>query len=223
MRLLPCDRTCVGRTLSRTLLCASALLSGACSGSDASRDTATAGEHASDSVGNARPSDSAAAESTTVPNAPTATALLALDGEGLRVVNSATGSTRAIGYGTPAADVLSAVTAMLGTPTDRGTNAECGAGAVDFVTFPGGLQLVLQRDRFVGWTARPNGDQPLRTMSNIGLGSTRAELEAVYAANIARSTIGMEFMAGGLQGVLESDAPTGRITDLWSGVACVMR
>jgi len=138
-------------------------------------------------------------------------------------VNSATGSTRAVSYGTPAADALNAVTAMLGTPTDRGVNAECGAGAVDFVTFPGGLQLVLQGDRFVGWTARPNGEQPLRTMSNIGLGSTRAELEAVYAANIARSTIGVEFMAGGLQGVLESDAPTARITDLWSGVSCVMR
>ncbi len=208
MRLVPMAGVC-------------ALLSSmsACGTADVPRDSTVTG----DSVALAATRESSVRDSPSAVPQPGDRALLALDGEGLRFVNSATGSTRAISYGTPAADALNAVTALLGAPTDRGTNAECGAGAVDFVTFHGGLQLVLQRDRFVGWTARPNGEQPLRTMSNIGLGSTRTELEAVYAANIARSTVGVEFMAGGLQGVLESDAPTARITDLWSGVSCVMR
>lgn len=162
-------------------------------------------------------------ESVEPPPPPVGRTLIALDGEGLRLVNSESGSTRALSYGTPESAAIEAVTAALGAPTDRGTNSECGAGPVDFVTFPGGVQLVLQRNQFVGWTARPNGEQPLRTMSNVGLGSTRADLESAYSATVSRSTIGVEFMAGGLQGVLESEAPTARITDMWSGVSCVMR
>ena len=41
--------------------------------------------------------------------------------------------------------------------------------------------------------------------------------------NLERSALGIEFMAGGLQGILESEAPTARISDLWSGVNGVAR
>ncbi len=210
-------------TIKQALLCAVMIALVACSTSDAPADSVTAdGTDTAGAVGTATTVDSATTDSlTSTPQAPAA--LLALDGEGLRVVNAQTGATRAISYGTPGTDAVNVVTALLGGPTDRGANSECGAGPVEFVTFPGGLQLVLQDGLFVGWTARPNDGLPLRTMSNIGLGSTRAELESVYLATISRTTIGVEFMAGGLQGVLESDAPTARITDLWSGVSCVFR
>ncbi len=96
-------------------------------------------------------------------------------------------------------------------------------GPLDFVSFGDELMIAIQNERFLGWTVRRGGAVTMRTMSNIGLGSTRAELQAAYNAEIARSTLGIEFMAGGLQGILASDAPTAPITDLWAGASCVAR
>lgn len=62
-----------------------------------------------------------------------------------------------------------------------------------------------------------------RCASGIALGSTRAELERSYATTIATTTIGVEFSAGGLQGVLASGAVQARITDLWAGTNCIAR
>ncbi len=165
---------------------------------------------------------SIAPDSATDSAPPMARALLALAGDGLMLVNSESGSTRAISFGMPASSAIDMLTAVAGAVVERGTNEECGAGPVEYVSFNNGLQIVLQKDQFLGWTVRAR-DDTLRTMSNVGLGSTRAELEAVYAAEIAPSTLGMEFMAGGLQGILESSAASAKITDLWAGVACVAR
>jgi hypothetical protein len=60
-------------------------------------------------------------------------------------------------------------------------------------------------------------------MSGIGVGSTRAELEDVYAATIEPTSLGVEFMAGGLQGVLENAEKKGKIVALWAGASCVAR
>lgn len=87
---------------------------------------------------------------------------LALDGEGLRFVNSGTGSASALSYGVPTTRAIEAVSTVLGPVTERDRNLE-------------------------------------------------------------RSALGIEFMAGGLQGILESEAPTARISDLWSGVNGVAR
>ncbi len=164
----------------------------------------------------------AVAESVGDSSPPVARALLALSGDGLTLVNSETGSTRAIGFGTAAASAIDMLTAVAGAVVERGTNEECGAGPVEFVSFANGLQIVLQKEQFLGWTVRAGADT-LRTMSNVGLGATRAELEGVYAATIEQSTLGMEFMAGGLQGILESGSASAKITDLWAGMACVAR
>jgi len=155
-------------------------------------------------------------------DAPAPAIVLALDGSGVTLVNGATGATRAIAFGTPAVDAIGRLTALLGPHVGRATNSECGAGPLELVTFSGGLQLALQRDRFMGWTARA-ATPTLTTMSGVGLGSTRAELTAAYVARISQTSLGTEFMAGGLQGVLASTADSARITDLWAGTACVAR
>ena len=49
------------------------------------------------------------------------------------------------------------------------------------------------------------------------------DLENAYAADIGRSTLGIEFTAGGLAGILESEAPDARVQHLWAGVACLGR
>ncbi len=168
------------RSLSRLARVAVCIASIACSGADGVRDTATSG-----STGAAAPpftSLPAPPAASSVP--PSVTTRIALDGAGLMLVDSS-GSTRSIAFGMPEARVLTAVVAALGDPRDRSTNLDCGAGPVDVVSFPGGLLVNLQAGKFVGWTVRPARGREPRTMSGIGLGSTRAEL-----ASSARSRSG---------------------------------
>jgi len=153
---------------------------------------------------------------------PTAAFRMALDGDGLMLVDTG-GSTRALTFGTSESLVLAAATASLGAPRDRSTNQDCGAGPLAFVSFDGGLLVTLQGGKFVGWTVRAAAGREPRTMSGIGLGSTRAELEAAYAAKVATSSLGVEFSAGGLSGVLASKAAMAPITDLWAGANCIAR
>ena len=155
--------------------------------------------------------------------APVAAFHVALDGDGLRLVDAATGSARAIPFGMPAEQAIAAVGAALGVPRARGTNQDCGAGPLDFLTFDDGLLLAVQDGRFVGWTVRAAGPHTPTTMSGIGLGSTRAALEGAYSARVQQTSLGIEFFAGGLQGVLASDAASAPITDLWAGTSCVAR
>jgi hypothetical protein len=147
---------------------------------------------------------------------------LALDGEGLRLVDTSSGGTRLLAFETPADQVLSALGRLGRAEPERSTNDECGAGRLDFAEWPDGFRIVLQEDRFVGWflgEATPG----LATMSGVRVGSTRAELEAAYAADIAETTLGTEFNAGGLGGLLSGPGKDARITDLWAGTNCFFR
>lgn len=148
---------------------------------------------------------------------------VALDGAGIVLVAAESGSTQSIAFGTPVEATLTAIAGVLGDPIVRTTNRDCGAGPLEFIAFDGGLFVGVQNGRFAGWTVRPSGSRSLRTMSNIGIGSTRAELEAAYNVQVSRSSIGTEFMASGLQGVLASDAANAAVTDLWAGASCVAR
>jgi len=155
---------------------------------------------------------------------PTNSVLLALDGEGLRLVVESTGSTRLLAFGMESSDVITAMTRALGPPLSRGTNAECGAGPMAFAVFADGLSIVMQHDRFVGWSTRAsNTGGTHTTMSGLGVGSTRAALDSHYVATVARSTLGEEFEAGGIAGVLDGESSSARITDMWAGVSCVAR
>jgi hypothetical protein len=60
-------------------------------------------------------------------------------------------------------------------------------------------------------------------MSGIGPGSTRAELEAVYEVEVEPTSLGIEFSAGGIGGLLDGESPDARITAMWAGVTCLFR
>lgn len=159
--------------------------------------------------------------------APATTLRLALDGEGLRLVDPASGATRPLAFGQPIAPVIDAVRRSQGTAPTESTNGECGAGPLDMATWPDGLTLVSQGGTFRGWSLNPRSgtDASARptTMAGIGLGSTRVELDAAYNATITPSSLGTEFAAGGLYGVLDSASAPARITALWAGTSCVFR
>ena len=148
---------------------------------------------------------------------------LAVEGEGLRWFLPPNGSARPIPFGTPQADVLASLQRVRG-PAGRGVNADCGAGPVEYASWPDGLNVVFQRGKFVGWGLDGRAAGALATVNDVGPSTTRAELEGAFATvSVQRTSLGSEFTAGKLHGVLDGPGPRARITDMWAGVSCVAR
>lgn len=145
--------------------------------------------------------------------------LLALDGEGLRLVTPSSGSSRPLPFGTPQSRAVRALTTVFGTdPVEEGEAADCGA---DYARWVEGLTVWFDRERLVGWAVREGSG--LTTLDGWGPGSTRAELEETRTLTVERSSLGVEFTAGGMAGLLESGAADARIQNLWAGHACLAR
>lgn len=154
------------------------------------------------------------------------TAVLALDSEGLRVVNASTGATRALPFGMKEVDVVTIVNNLRGKIRDRGTNSECGAGPLGYASWGDGLTLLFNKGQFAGWSVdgrSQNAKNKLTTIAGIGTGSTRTQLNKAYTAKVFQSTLGTEFSAGNLGGILSGNRPSDRITSLWSGTTCLFR
>lgn len=148
---------------------------------------------------------------------------LAVDGEGLRLFNATTGAATPIAFGRPQSDVLNALERLRGAAA-KGTNLDCGAGRVDYATWPDGLSLVFQRARFVGWGLDSRAAGALTTASGVGPGSTREQLDEVYAGvSVEQTSLGTEFAAGGFSGVIDGVNASSKITDMWAGTNCVAR
>jgi hypothetical protein len=143
---------------------------------------------------------------------------LAIEAEGLRLFNKETGAARPIAFGTPRDDVL-AMLAFRGTP-ETGTNEECGAGPLDYANWPDGLGLHFQDGKFAGWKLDERSKGAITTASGIGVGSSRTDLGSAYAAEISKTTLGTEFAAGELFGLLDGKGKGAKITNMWGGVSC---
>lgn len=146
---------------------------------------------------------------------------LAVEAEGLRLFNPQNGAARPIPFGTPRGDVLAAL-AFRGPP-DTGTNSECGAGPLAYANWPDGLGLFFRNDKLAGWTLDQRREGAITTAGGIGPGSTRKQLEEVYAATISESTLGTEFSAGEIFGILDGKGSDARITNMWGGLSCNFR
>lgn len=145
---------------------------------------------------------------------------LALDAEGLRLFNAVSGASRLIPFGTTKPDALRVIGAAQKAPASaQGSNADCGAS---YSSWDNGLTVWFAEDRLVGWSAVASAAPPA-TASGIKPGSSRAELESAYAVKIAKSSLGTEFAAGALAGLLTSDSADAKVTQLWAGVTCLAR
>ena len=155
--------------------------------------------------------------------APPATAqpALAVEAEGLRLFDPATGSARPIPFGTARTQTLAAL-ASRGTP-ETGTNSECGAGPLAYASWPDGLQLWFQDGAFAGWALDDRTAGAIGTAAGIGPDSTRADLDSAYAATVDETTLGTEFAAGELFGLLDGAGQGAKITNMWAGVSCNFR
>lgn len=148
---------------------------------------------------------------------------LAVEGEGLRFFARSTGSATPLAFGLGADQVLEVLERNRG-PADRGTNENCGAGPVQYANWADGLSVVLQTGRFVGWSLDGRAAGAIGTANGIGPGSSRAELdEAFGTVTVSQTSLGSEFAAGEIFGVLDGPSATAKITDMWAGVSCVAR
>lgn len=145
---------------------------------------------------------------------------LALDGEGLRSFAISSGSSRLIAFGTMRDEAMRMLEAVQGMPArDQGENIDC---AASYAAWPDGLTVWFADGEFVGWSVG-SADATVATASSLRVGSTREELLSAYDARIAPSTLGMEFNAGGIAGLLDSPDANARVTELWAGRTCIAR
>ena len=188
---------------------------------------ACSSEPAAESNVAAPPAVTAPEPSANPPPAQAVAPTLAIESEGLRLFDPASGSARPIPFGTPR-DAVMAALGFRGAPASTNRLEECGAGPLDQASWSDGLTLYFQDSKFAGWALggeREAGDGKgaITTASGIGIGSTRAELEAAYKAEVFDSSLGTEFAAGELFGILEGAGSKAKITHLWAGTSCNMR
>lgn len=193
-------------------------------------------QHPSTRADASAPAEAAAPTSTasqtslvTPPNAGLATTTggpprLAIEPDGLRLFLQPSGASRALPFGMDRAEVFAPLEKVLGLAAKR-TNADCGAGPVEFAGWPDGLSLLFQHGRFVGWGLDSRAKGGVTTADGIGIGSTQADLDDAMGppVKVLKSTLGTEFSVGEFHGLFESGTPSARITDMWVGVSCVAR
>ena len=148
---------------------------------------------------------------------------LAVYSEGLRWVLPPDGSARPLAFGTSEADVLGALESVRG-PAGKGVNQDCGAGPVQYANWSDGLSLVFQNGEFAGWGLDRRASGALATADGVGPGMTRSALADSSGSVTYRDTsLGVEFAAGEIFGVLDGSGSEAKITDMWAGVNCIAR
>lgn len=164
-----------------------------------------------------------------------------LDGDGLRLIDPKSGASRPLAFGVGETQ-LQRVTEKLKGPAKAGRNTECGAGPLAYLSWQDGLTLYSLDGLFAGWALTDQGTIPvspqastkgqgtkdmisarLTTVSGIGIGSTRTQLLDAYDARIEQTSLGTEFNAAGLSGLLDGTGPKAKVTNLWSGLNCSFR
>lgn len=154
-------------------------------------------------------------------SAETADLVPILADDGLRIVDAERGNTRLLAFGTAEEMTVAVLERVLGaSASELGRNSECPAGALDFARWDA-LTVWFQDDAFAGWAAESGGS--LGTAAGIAIGSARSDLEAAYTAEIEETSLGTEFTADGVHGVLDSDAPDAAVVVLWAGTTCIFR
>lgn len=213
-------------TMRCTILFAGALALAGCK-SDAPGSDATApvaAERGNATASAMTPASAPASASTPAEEADaragTTAPVLAVEGDGLRLVDPASGAARPIPFGTPQAETEAILRALLGrAPDERGETSDCGSRR--FARWNGALSAWFGDEGFSGWSL-PDGSA-LATVSGLRLGSPRSELALAYSAEVMPSSLGTEFVAGTLGGVLDTDAPDAVVTHLWAGDTCIAR
>lgn len=163
------------------------------------------------------------------PGAEQPTVEVLLEGDWLGFVASDSGSISRLPFGSPAGQVLDVLDRLLGEGERSPASPECPNQADRSVAWSdAGLQVELRGGELIAWSLRPGSE--LTTLTGIGLGSTRAELEEEFVVELVDSTLGIEFATGtdpdapdAIRGLLSGRGNRATVTDLWAGEICAFR
>jgi hypothetical protein len=134
------------------------------------------------------------------------------------------GASRHVSFGTARADATRMLAVPLGHPIEQDENQDCGAGPLAYAAFRDGLSLYFEDGKFAGWDLDGRENGKFATGNGIGIGMTRKALEAAAGSiDVGETSIGNEFTAGGVSGLLSTLTPDGKVTNLWAGVTCIAR
>lgn len=149
---------------------------------------------------------------------------LRLSGNGLETASPGLHSSGRLEFGQSREEVLAAVSAIRGQPTETGRNAECPSGPIDFAAY-GPLVLNFRDGKFVGWVMDDAATPPIEEEYGLRVGWTREDLTQSDQgpATFENGSLGPEFDFGGIGGLLDGNGPNARVTELFSGVTCYAR
>ena len=220
------------RSLRAVLVLAVALLLvggvAACGGDD---DSSTESSDASTTTSTSEPSEESSTTTTTSEDsgdtheAGTA-GVLRVEDEGVALLDDTGTVLESFAFGeVDAATVSMEVDQHLAEQGESTELSECGEGPMVGVRYTG-LGLYFQEDLFVGWAVNGEGSDAYRTADDIGIGSTKGDLNAAYGGEVSveETSLGFEFQTMfGLSGTLTSDGQDATIDAMWSGSTCIAR
>ena len=125
-------------------------------------------------------------------------------------------------FGTARAEVEEALTQAFGAEPDRGENAECGAGPMQFSSY-GPLQVAFQDGLLAGWFLRPGTEAA--TSDGVQPGTTSlAMLKEEREIRELDTTLSGEFeYTSADYGTIGGFTEDGRIVSLHAGMTCFFR
>jgi hypothetical protein len=148
--------------------------------------------------------------------------VVSLSTDGLTVVSVA-GITKALDFGTDEPTVKTALESALDKPksTEIAQPCEDGSGRTfDSVRYDG-LAVSFLDGKLAGWSSSANA---FTTLDGIGVGSTLADLKESFGdVTVMDSSLGVEFSAGTVGGVIDGKADSAKVTDIFNGQVCIIR
>lgn len=151
-------------------------------------------------------------------------AKIVVDANGLS--NGGSGPRTSVRFGAPRAEVDALVEKALKAEGERSSNAECGAGAMDFTDI-GPLQIAYQDGKFVGWYL--DDGEGVATSDGVVPGMALAQLKEWRMVRvITDSTLEGEFEyqtgdGGMITGFFEGSQDDGKVVALQAGFNCFFR
>lgn len=117
-------------------------------------------------------------------------------------------------------EVKVALANTLGAAETSGDMPECGAGPMNFASYPGGLTVNFQNGMVAGWVLGAK-DDAITVSAEMAIGTPRPTLETISGYSLIEdSTLGEEFfISGGMAGFIEDDA----VSMLYAGTQCFFR
>ncbi|MGI3184446.1 hypothetical protein [Nioella aestuarii] len=128
-------------------------------------------------------------------------------------------ATATLPFGAPFHESLRTLATIMGHDFSVYLPEECPAGPVVVVSFPNQIDLIYQQDQLAGFMLRRGST--LTTQAGVGLGTPLAALGSFATLDVMESTLGWEFQAGQIHGLLSERE--GIVEHLWSGTVCIFR